>query len=565
MTEVTGAQPTASAARWRRIADSVFDRAPLITAALAFLAGAVSLLSAANPEPLLKPAGLFGHLLDEWPNIAEAGAGVAFMALAVGLRRRMRNAWWVCLLLAVHGLVLSLYFHGHPPEIILHLGLAGFLLASKNAFYRRSGLEQIRFTRRWFAAVGGVFFCAVVGAALWAGHRTDFEAAPWWALVTDPMMGKAGRAVAVAGGVLALLAFIRFVAKPAPLQLTPPGDEDFVKVADILTHAEGPRPDAVLAYSGDKSFLFTPEKDAFLMYASSGGGLISMGGPVGPKAKWRPLLAMFRDHAAREGVRPAVYAAPPELLPDLLDLGFRVEKIGENAILDLPDFTLSGRKREVIRRGRRKLAERQGASFTLHLPPHDEALLDRLSPTSTAWLEDQNGDEKAFSLGKFDPDFLNTCPIGVVEREGEVIAFGSLWTTPDKGWAAIDLMRYHPERSPTNTMDFLLVELILWAKEQGYKKFDLAMAPLSGLAEGDHAPLFARLGRMIYEHGERIYNFRGLKRFKQKFDPWWEPRYLAAPGPWSLPVILAEAAVLTNGMPSVSKGKNGKTSSNGRG
>jgi lysylphosphatidylglycerol synthetase-like protein (DUF2156 family) len=154
--------------------------------------------------------------------------------------------------------------------------------------------------------------------------------------------------------------------------------------------------------------------------------------------------------------------------------------------------------------------------------------------------------EKAFSLGKFDPAFLSQCPIGIVALNGETVAFGSLLITPDKSWAGIDLMRYAPEKAVTNTMDFLLVELIQWARQEGYQAFDLAMAPLSGLIDAEYVPLFARIGHFIFEKGERFYNFKGLRRFKQKFDPRWEPRYIAAPKYWQLPIALAHAARLTN-------------------
>ncbi|MEM6912337.1 MAG: phosphatidylglycerol lysyltransferase domain-containing protein, partial [Pseudomonadota bacterium] len=307
------------------------------------------------------------------------------------------------------------------------------------------------------------------------------------------------------------------------------------------------RPDNLLALSGDKSFCFDKDQKAAVAFAEIGGARIAMGAPIGPRAQWKQVLEAFRKEAEADAARPAIYAAPPDLLPDLLDLGFKVEKIGENAILDLPSFSLSGRKREVIRRGRRKLAERAGATFRMALPPHDDALLESLEPTSKAWLAANGGREKAFSLGRFDPSFLANCPIGIVEIEGKPMAFGTLFITPDKSWAGIDLMRYDPENQVTNTMDFLLVELILWAQSESYRQFDLAMAPLSGLVEAEYAPLFARIGRLIFERGERIYNFQGLRRFKQKFDPVWEPRYIAVPGYWSVPVVLAKAALLTNG------------------
>ena len=135
----------------------------------------------------------------------------------------------------------------------------------------------------------------------------------------------------------------------------------------------------------------------------------------------------------------------------------------------------------------------------------------------------------------------------MVRVHGRPIAFASLWTTHDKAWVSVDLMRHDPENAPHGVMDFLFAELLLWAQREEYAAFDLGMAPLSGLAEERHAPLFARLGRFVFERGGAVYNFEGLRRFKEKFASSWEPRYIAAPGAsWSMPLVLAEAALLTS-------------------
>ncbi len=77
-------------------------------------------------------------------------------------------------------------------------------------------------------------------------------------------------------------------------------------------------------------------------------------------------------------------SAPPELLPDLIDSGFRVEKIGENAIRLLASFSLAGAKQN-LRTARRRVVEREGGAFEVHMLPHDAALLD-LQTVSDAWL-----------------------------------------------------------------------------------------------------------------------------------------------------------------------------------
>jgi phosphatidylglycerol lysyltransferase len=96
-------------------------------------------------------------------------------------------------------------------------------------------------------------------------------------------------------------------------------------------------------------------------------------------------------------------------------------------------------------------------------------------------------------------------------------------------------------------MESLIVHLSRYGQREGYQWFSLGMAPMSGFEQSDVAPLWARAGSFLYEHGERIYNFRGLRAFKEKFNPVWEPRYLAYPGGAVLPRVLADIAALIAG------------------
>src|SRR6185503_17888729 len=89
--------------------------------------------------------------------------------------------------------------------------------------------------------------------------------------------------------------------------------------------------------------------------------------------------------------------------------------------------------------------------------------------------------------------------------------------------------------------------LLVWGQAQGYRRFRLGMAPLSGFERSPVAPLWNRLGAFIYEHGETLYHFQGLRAYKEKFDPVWEPRYLVYPGGLRLPRILADIAALVSG------------------
>lgn len=74
------------------------------------------------------------------------------------------------------------------------------------------------------------------------------------------------------------------------------------------------------------------------------------------------------------------------------------------------------------------------------------------------------------------------------------------------------------------------------------------MAPLSGLEQRPLAPLWHKLGNLIFTHGENFYNFEGLRHYKEKFNPEWQPRYIACPGGWwQLPRALLDASRLISG------------------
>ncbi|MEL6829262.1 MAG: GNAT family N-acetyltransferase [Pseudomonadota bacterium] len=523
-----------------------FDRAPRILAILVFCVGALALISAVIPSPQIAPDKPLHRLLVETPGIALTIGGFAMMVLSLGLARRLQAAWALTMIFALHGVVATVVLRPRLVELGMYLSLLIVLLIARKSFFRRSSLLTIKIPQIWILASLCALALASFVALLWVSHQSGFVEARFVDLLIDPNLGIAGRPILVAGVCLGLIVFYFGVASPAHLKPLPANDQDFQHVTQLLHQGDDARPDNLLAYVGDKSIYFGPGRQAALAYSDINGARIAMGPPIGPRSAWQDTIAAFRRDAESAGLRPAIYSVPPDLLPVLHDLKFSYEKIGENAILNLPDFSLSGRKREVIRRSRRKLAERHGATFELSMPPHNDRVLAALKPVSDGWLEKNGGREKSFSLGRFDARFLNRCPIGIVEVNGQVIAFGSLLVAPDKTWVGIDLMRYDPDLAVTNTVDFLLVELILWAKEAGFGKFDLAMAPLSGLTQEEVAPLYARIGQFVFERGERLYNFRGLRRFKQKFNPEWEPRYIAALGYWTLPIVLAQVAYLTS-------------------
>jgi phosphatidylglycerol lysyltransferase len=296
---------------------------------------------------------------------------------------------------------------------------------------------------------------------------------------------------------------------------------------------------------GDKRFLFSPSGKSFIMYGVRGRSWVALGGPVGLKGEALELLWHFRELCDEHGGRAVFYEVPPTLMPELVELGLTFYKVGEQAYVDLARFTLDGNAAKGLRYTLRK-GRKEGSQLELLPPGEVRAVLPRLRQISDEWLERRSAKEKGFSLGRFDEDYLRHFPVAVIRRAGRIVAFANLWQAPGKGEISVDLMRYGAE-APRDVMEHLFLELILWAKDQGFRRFDLGMAPLAGLENRKLAPLWSRAGALVFQYGEDFYNFEGLRRFKEKFKPAWEPRYLAAPGGLSLPAVLADVTFLVGG------------------
>jgi phosphatidylglycerol lysyltransferase len=214
-------------------------------------------------------------------------------------------------------------------------------------------------------------------------------------------------------------------------------------------------------------------------------------------------------------------------------------------MIPLAQFSLDGGNRKALRRTR-KDAVKAGATFEM-IPPEDTHIfLPVMKQVSDEWLATKRTKEKGFSLGRFSERYLESFPAALVRVGDAVVAFANVWVGADKSEISVDLMRY-TSVAPPGVMEFLLIELMLWGKANGFERFNLGMAPLSGIENRSLAPLWNRVGALLFSRGEPFYNFQGLRQYKEKFDPLWEPRYLASPGGLVLPRILTNVASLISG------------------
>jgi phosphatidylglycerol lysyltransferase len=302
---------------------------------------------------------------------------------------------------------------------------------------------------------------------------------------------------------------------------------------------------ANLVFRGDKALLFSRSGNAFLMYGRMRRSWIAMGDPIGPPDVRRELAWRFRELADQHGGLIAFYEVDTTDLPLYLDLGLVLRRLGEEARVPLDEFSLEGSARKALRNTQRRLV-REGSRFEVIGRDRVVELLPRLRAISDEWLASRRTREKRFSLGYFEPSYLQRMPVALVWHRDRLVAFANVWASGGKEELSVDLMRQSNE-APSGVMEFLFMELLLWGQQQGYRWFSLGMAPFAGFERHRLTPLWNRLGSLLFRHGEHFYNFQGLHAFKDKFDPVWEPRYLAAPGGLAVPFVLTDVAALISG------------------
>ncbi len=514
---------------------------PLFLATLTVITGVLLLISGVTPATREAEELLSLHVplpVVEASHFIGSVAGLLLLFIARGLLSRLDAAWW-----AATGLTAVLMLLALPKGIavgeLLALGfLLLVLLLTRKEFDRRASLFAQNLSVGWWVAVGCVL-AATVWLLFFAYRDVAYAQELWWQFEFDGHAPRSLRAItAIMLLSLAVAAWQLF--RPASGRLSPPSSAD-LEAAAAVVRAQGSA-GASLALLGDKPFLFSESGNAFIMYGKRRRSWIGLFDPVGPEKEWRELIWRFIELADRHGGRAAFYQVRPQSLPLYLDAGLRAYKLGEHAYLSLPEFSLKGNRRANLRAGHNR-GEREGLKLEIVTPENLPPLMADLAHVSASWLEMHQTREKGFSLGVFDPEYISRNEVAVVRQGDRIIAFASMLRTGQQDEVSIDLMRHHPY-APPGTMDFLFAKVILHYQSLGFKRFGLGMAPLAGMATHRLAPRWHRLGRILFTRGENFYNFRGLRSFKEKFDPEWEARYLVAPGGLIPLIMLVDIATL---------------------
>ncbi|MBP8924687.1 MAG: bifunctional lysylphosphatidylglycerol flippase/synthetase MprF [Pseudomonadales bacterium] len=513
---------------------------------LTFGAGVMLLVSAAFPtlaDRLSILRDVVPLVAIETSHLLSVGVAILLIALSRGVADQVRDAYRVTQFLLLGGALFSLVKGIDFEEAIALLVVSGLLRLRRADFYRIAypivSLRSAYWLVALLFALGGY-----LQLGSWLHGETLWQSSHWlqYAHALDAPRFQRSALFAV----LVALAYLgwSFFRMPAPALEYP--DAQALDRARSLLETCGGNGFSHLLFMGDKYLFRSRNERALIQFGSIRDRLIALGDPSGDPRSFDAAIVEFREFADAYDRVPVFYEISEQNIHRYHDHGFSLFKLGEQAVVRIESFTLAGKRGEALRHGVSR-ARREGASFALLEHPLDEATWVNLQQISDQWLSERDTAEKRFSLGSFARDYLACAPIAVVRHQERIVAFASVMPGyHERRELSVDLMR-HDSHAPPGTMDFLFVSLIEYAREQGYREFNLGMAPLSGVGTTRFARADERIARLAYEYGNRLYNYKGLRSFKEKFHPEWRGTYLAYPAFTPLPGLLIDTAALVAG------------------
>lgn len=275
----------------------------------------------------------------------------------------------------------------------------------------------------------------------------------------------------------------------------------------------------------DKLIFTIPEVDGFIAYKTANDFALALGMPVAAddEGVYEKLMSAFEQYAEQHGLKTAYYRVDERYLPFFQGRGGRSLPIGQEAVLDLGSFSLEGKKRQNLRTARNNLLKK-GYRCRVAESPVPGNILQQLKAVSNDWLQRLGEEELVFSQGMFlESEVVNHTVLYLEAPDGRIVAFVELIPDYCPGEARYDLIRKLADEY-SGCLDMLMVELIEYCRGKGFRQLNMGLAPMSGIdAPKDFTE---RTIKFAYERIGRFRHYKGLRFFKEKFDPAWENKYL---------------------------------------
>ncbi|MFF0744141.1 phosphatidylglycerol lysyltransferase domain-containing protein [Streptomyces sp. NPDC004111] len=477
--------------------------------------------------------------------------GILLLLLAHGLKRRKRRAWRSAVILLPVGAVAQYAYRHSVLGVLIALALLVLLLVHRSEF---AALPDPR--SRWKALANFVLMGAgsiALGLLIVSSHPGRVIGNPGlpdrlqhvlYGLVgmEGPVSygGQVSWTVGYSLGALGWLTaittlYLALRPEHPAARLT---EEDEVRLRALLERHGARDSLGHFALRHDKAAVFSPSGKAAVTYRVVSGVMLASGDPIGDVEAWPGAIERFMDEAKAHSWTPAVMGCS-ETGGEVWtrETGLDALELGDEAVVDVPDFSLSGRAMRNVRQMVKRIERNGYETRVRRVGDLDQEELERIRRAAADWRGTDTergfsmalgrvgepGDEDCFiaTAHKADEEGAQPGPYGDIKAVLHFVPWG-----PDG--MSLDLMRRDRAADP-GMNELLIVASLTAAPGLGIKKVSLNFAMFrSALARGEKlgAGPVLRGWRGLLVFLSRWFQIESLYKFNAKFRPRWEPRFV---------------------------------------
>lgn len=359
-------------------------------------------------------------------------------------------------------------------------------------------------------------------------------------------IGLSVGAISAASLVIAFWIFLRSVQRVR--YLTQPEELEVRRL--LLLHGER---DSLgyFATRRDKAVVFSPDNDAAIAYRVVNGVSLASGDPLGDPVAWPAAIQRWLAEARRYGWSPAVLSASEEAAHAYVDAGLRALSMGDEAIIDVADFTLEGRTMRPVRQAVTRV---QRAGYHAEVVRHGDLSPETLSQyvhLAERWRGARTERGFSMALGRLGDQADARC-VMVIARDADGVVRGLLSFVP---WGvrgvSLDLMRRDPE-SANGLMEFMVTSLIEASGDLGIHRISLNFAMFREIfsdAERVGAGPVLRFTNALLTGASRFWQLESLYQSNEKYLPRWSPRLMCYSRGASLAQVVLAAGTAEGFLP----------------
>lgn len=509
-------------------------------AILIFVLGIVNILSVATP-PIARRLHLVRSFVPitaiHVSNLFVLFIGLTLLVTAAFLLKGRRSAWWIAVVVS---------FLSVPGHFIKALdyeeGIVAFfvfacLLFTKKQYRTKSNAAHVHTG----VAVAVISFIAVLIYGFIGFYflekkhfGVDFS---WQQSITNTVRGffllnsddlhpltRFGREFLRSFhflGVMAWLFLLYSLSRPYLQTIHQPGSQK--EKAQTLLQRYGCSAVDYFKLGDDKLLFFSQQTEGFAAYRIAGHFAIALEEPVCAPDNKLALLKEFDAFCQGKGLKTAFYRVDEDSLSYFTQLKKKKLLIGQEALLDVEDFDVTGRGKKSLRNALNSL-QKKGFTIRVCTAPQPAHLLQQLKMVSDEWLQGGKRKELVFSQGRFHaPALQQQDVIACFDREGNAVAFLNIIPDFAPLECTYDMIR-QTWTAPGGCLDALMIELINYARQKKLHYLNLGLVPLSGITQPSSAA--EQMMRFAYNKIKRFKHYQGLREFKGKYASVWLNKYL---------------------------------------